>query len=263
MPVRSNVGEAKGKRRAHGALLQRHPWCIYCGDQATTIEHMPPRMMFLGKQRPQGLEFPSCAPCNHKTSDADLVASLIGRFDPDAGTEVRQTELLKLLSAVENNIPGLLKEMHVGRGGQKIASRRIPRFPSGGSVMRVDGPLVTKHMRLFGAKLGFALHFEEFGRPVPDEGGVTNAQAAKGELPDELIRMFPPQQTLRQGRKEVSAQFGYSSLLTTERRHSVYYATFRTAFAVAAVTALDRSELLAKYAVKFPVFKPGDFRAVS
>jgi hypothetical protein len=32
--------------------------------------------------------------------------------------------------------------------------------------------LVTKHMGVFGAKLGFALHFEATGSAVPLNGGV-------------------------------------------------------------------------------------------
>jgi hypothetical protein len=43
------------------------------------------------------------------------------------------------------------------------------------------------------------------------------------------------------------------TLLTTERRQSVYFATFRTALAAAAVIALG-SEFLAKGAANFPVF---------
>jgi hypothetical protein len=40
----------------------------------------------------------------------------------------------------------------------------------------------------------------------------------------------------------------------------VFYAVFRQSFAVAAVTALDRSEFLIKHADKYPVIVPGDFR---
>jgi hypothetical protein len=40
----------------------------------------------------------------------------------------------------------------------------------------------------------------------------------------------------------VSRQFAYSFIRTEERRHSVFYAVFRQSFAVAAVTALDRTE---------------------
>ena len=90
----------------------------------------------------------------------------------------------------------------------------------------------------------------------------TNVNAAKGELPMDLINAMPAARTLQQGRKEVSSQFAYSFILTEERRHSVFYALFRQSFAVAAVTALDRTEFLMKHADKYPVVVPGDFRKV-
>ena len=111
----------------------------------------------------------------------------------------------------------------------------------------------------------FVFHFAAHGSFVPQEGGVhpmyfTNVNAARGELPMDIINRLPSAQTLRQGRKDVSDQFSYSFLLTEERRHSVFCAVFRQSFAVAAVTALDRSEFLMKNADKYPVTIPGDFR---
>jgi hypothetical protein len=90
--------------------------------------------------------------------------------------------------------------------------------------------------------------------------GVGSDGAFRGELPMQIINLLPPAQTLRQGRKEVSDQFTYSFRSTEEERHSVFYAVFRQSFAVAAVTALDRSEFLMKNADKYPVTVPGDFR---
>jgi hypothetical protein len=264
------MGEAKIKRRAHAAKLAAYPWCIYCGgtQPATTIEHMPPIAMFEGRQRPKGLEFPTCLECNNGTSQSDQVASLMGRVYPDAGTEQGYSDLKKLLSGVANNVPGLLQEMQVGRAGQKFAQRDIPSMPAGSSVLRANGPILSKHMHTFGAKLGFAFHFEAHKSPVPPEGGVqamyfTNVSAAKDELPMELLNLLPEPQTLRQGQREVSSQFQYSWKLTEEGRHTLFYAEFRSSFYVAVVTALDRSEFLLRNADKFPVTIPGDFRRAS
>lgn len=260
------MGEARARRRAHAQMLAKHPLCIYCAGahQATTVEHMPPIMMFDQRQRPKGLEFPTCAPCNHGTSATDLVASLLGRVYPDSESDPEKRELKKLLSAVSNNVPGLLDEMTVDDAEQHQARRDIPNLPFGSAVLRANGPIVTAHMRKFGAKLGLALHFELHGSFVPQEGGVqpmffTNANAARGELPMEIINRLPTARTLQQGKKEVSSQFSYSFILTEERRHSVFYAVFRQSFAVAAVTAIDRSEFLMKNADKYPVVVPGDF----
>lgn len=261
------MGEAKIKRRAHTAKLAEYPWCIYCGgvQPATTIEHMPPIAMFDGRQRPKGLEFPACRECNNGTSHSDQVASLMGRVYPDAAHQQGRDDIKRLLSGVGKNVPGLLREMQMGRAAQKFALRDIPSMPAGSGVLRANGPILSKHMHAFGAKLGFAFHFEAHKSPVPTDGGVqtmyfTNVSVAKGELPIDLINLLPAPRTLRQGQREVSSQFQYSWRLTEEGRHSFFYAVFRSAFAVAAVTALDRSEFLQQNADKFPVTVPGDFR---
>ena len=241
------MGEAKEKRRAHAVILTAHPWCIYCGMKANTIEHMPPRAMFDKRQRPKGLEFPTCRDCNNGTSLSDMAASLLARAYPDARTP---DDLKRLLGGARNNIPGLIEEM----------------VDAGAGLLRVDGPILKKHINVFGAKLGLALHYEAHGSPVPRAGGVqpmffTNVSALRGELPAAIIELLPTPRTLKQGKWEVGDQFKYSWALTEEKRHSVFYATFRQSFAIAAVTALDRSEFLERNADKYPITIPGAFKA--
>jgi hypothetical protein len=221
------MGEAKARRRAHASILKAHPWCIYCGgvQPADTIEHMPPIAMFYDRQRPKKLEFPTRRECNNGTRLSDTVASLLARAYPDAPTP---DDLERLLRGVRNNIPGLIEEMM--------------SKPARAGDLRVNGPILTKHIDVFGAKLGLALHFEAHGLPVSPVGGVqtmffTNKSALKGELPEELIQLMPAPRTLKQGKREVGDQFKYSWALTDEKRHSAFYATFRQSFAIAAVTA--------------------------
>ena len=255
------MGEAKRKRRRHAAVLAAHPWCIYCGGihPADTIEHMPPIAMFDDRQRPRGLEFSTCRECNNGTRLSDTVAALLARAYPDAP---KPDDLERLLRGVRNNVPGLLEEMHLGAAGH----RDIPSMPADAGVLRANGPILTKHIGVFGAKLGLALHFEAHGLSVPPAGGVqtiffTNASALRGELPAELIQLMPTPRTLKQGKREVGGQFKYSWALTEEKKHSTFYATFRESFAIAAVTALDRSEFLERNADKYPITVPGAFKA--
>jgi hypothetical protein len=260
------LGQARARQRTHAAQLRAHPWCIYCGgsEPADTIDHMPPRMMFWGKLRPKGLEFPSCKACNNGTGQSDLVASALGRISPGPYTEAQGDEVRRLLASVRNNVPGLLEEMYVRTAGQKLARKRLP-VPEGGGVLRADGPLVTKHMRIFAAKMGFAIHFEVVGKPVPHTGGVlpiwfSNAQAVRGEIPPSLLEMLPSPRTLQQGSMEVSDQFQYSWAVTEEKDHVFVYAVFRHSFAAATITATDRSIFLASHSDKFPVLAPGALR---
>jgi hypothetical protein len=193
------MGEATARRRAHAKMLAQHSQCIYCAgaNPATTVEHMPPIAMFDRRQRPKGLEFPTCAECNHGTSQTDLVASLFGRVYPDSENDTGRSELKKLLSAVDNNVPGLIDEMLEDEMGQIRARQIIPNMPPGSTLLRAKGPILTRHMRTFGAKFGLALHFEAHSSFVPQEGGVqpmyfTNVNAALGELPMEIINRLPP-----------------------------------------------------------------------
>jgi hypothetical protein len=259
------MGEARRRQMSQRAMLNTYSDCIYCAASgtATTVEHMPPRIMFRKKDRPKGLEFPCCEVCNRNTKHADLVASLIGRVYPDAATETDGEEFVKLLGAINNNIPGLLKEMHISRAGQKIARGKVPVSLEGG-YLRVGGPIVSYYMNVFAAKVGFALHFEALQRVLPITGAVfarwySNAQYFAGQYPTEVSAMLPPPQTLKQGRKEVSDQFQFSFQHTDEGNVGVAIASFRLSFAVIAVWSADRRDIETRSTLPEHVWSPGDF----
>ncbi len=258
------MGQAKHKRQAHAAILAAHSGCIYCAatNVATTIEHMPPISVFEGRQRPKGFEFPACGPCNNGTSHSDLVAALLARIWPDANSEIQKKDVRKLLRAVANNIPQLLHEMNIGRAGEKLA-RKQHNLPIDAHPMRANGPILTHHIHTFAAKFGFALHHEVNGEPLPATGGVqvmwfSNVQALNDQIPQMLVDVLPIPSTLQQGAKSVAEQFKYS-FATAERDHLLYLASFNKSFAVAGITAMDRTLYLEKHSDRLPVFKPGDF----
>jgi hypothetical protein len=221
---------------------------------------MPPKQIFDRKDRPKGLEFAACEECNGGTSHSDLVAAMMARSLPSPDGETYQREVVKIFSAVANNVPGLLQEMDLPRGAEKLARKRYG-IPEGMHPLRADGPIPTRHMLTFAAKLGFALHFETTGQAIPPPGGVqvmwfSNLQALNGEIPVELTSLLPQPLTLKQGRKSVGNQFQYS-YAKGEQDHMLFFASFRTSFAVAGITATDRSLWLVKAADKFPIYIPG------
>jgi hypothetical protein len=242
------MGESKAKKRAHSAILEACPWCIYCGSAATSIEHMPPRIMFLARQRPKGLEFPSCQPCNEGTRLADSVAALIGRVYPDGDPQ----EAKGLLRSVKNNIPGLIEEMHIGAAG---------------AFLRVNGPLVSMHMQTFAAKLGFALYYALTKQIVPKAGGVaarwfSNVERLEGKFPECAFKYLPPPQTLKQGKLEVSDQFVYQWRMAEGNRMGLFFAYFRLSFAVFAVVANNESLLEIETAHPMRIVRPGEITAL-
>jgi hypothetical protein len=152
--------------------------------------------------------------------------------------------------------------MNVGRAGEKLA-RKLHNLPTDAHPMRANGPLLTDHIQTFAAKFGFALHYEVNGAPVPAAGGVqvmwfSNVQALNDQVPQMLVDVLPSPSTLQQGAKSAGEQFKYS-YTTAERDHLLYLASFNKSFAVAGITAMDRTLYLEKRSDRFPVFKPGDF----
>lgn len=260
------MGEARRKKRAHAAILEACPDCIYCGGKrrANTIEHMPPRAMFLGKKRPKGLEFASCESCNAGTSHADLVASLIGRFWPDPPDEHTRKETRGLFTAVNNNIPGLLSEMSIPDDAEQAAHRHRLGLNAPGGFLRTNGPLVSAHMQTFAYKIGFALYYEVTKKIVPTGGAVaarwfSNAERMAGQYPPADYDFLLPRQTLRQGKFEVADQFGYQWRMTEDERSGIFVSEFRRSFAVVSFVTLD-SNLLSDAETKHPIraCRPGD-----
>jgi hypothetical protein len=262
------VGEANRKHQTLAAMLANSKGCIYCAgtNAATTIEHMPPKSIFEAKLRPKGLEFPACDDCNRGTRHSDLVAAMLARCWPNAETATTRKDLIKVLRGVSNNVPEVLREMEIGRAGEKLA-RKQRKIPDDAHPLRADGPILNKHLETFAAKLGFALFYETTGHWVPQGGGVqvmwfSNVQAINDEIPAIFSEVLPAPQTLQQGTKSVADQFQYS-YTRAEQDHLLYYASFNLSFAVAGIAAIDRSVYLDARSAQFPVFSPGDFQPVT
>jgi hypothetical protein len=157
---------------------------------------------------------------------------------------VDKADVQKLFKAVANNVPALLQEMHLTDAEKEVRLGGLS-IPSGAGALRADGPILSSYMLTFAAKLGLALHFELHQKPVPISGGVlpfwfSNFQAAKGEIPKELLAVLDTPRTMTQGKKNVADQFQYSWATTEQREHTVLFAVFRQSFAVAAFTDTDR-----------------------
>jgi hypothetical protein len=228
---------------------------------ATTIDHVPPLIMFRQRYRPKGLEFPSCRSCNEGTKHGDLVAAMLSRVYPDAKTDKERDEFKKLLRSINNNIPGLLQEMCVGKAGQKLALYRVPVHVDG-NFLRTDGPLVSSHMQTFATKLGFALFYELTNQIVPKGGGVaarwfSNYERLEGKFPQTIFDHLLPPETLRQGKFEVSDQFGYQWRMAEGDRMGMFFSYFRQAFAVVNFVTIDKSLLEVETNHPVGIISPG------
>lgn len=262
------MGQARNKRRTYSDLLMKSPFCIFCGGNtpATTVDHIPAAVMLDGKQRPKGLEFPACQTCNNGAKHADLVAAWVGRMFPDAQKDAHKEEVKKLLRSIKSNIPGLLEEMSMGRGAEKLAMRKMPTDVDGG-LLRI-GPLVHEYMQVFSLKLGLALHNEVSGKIQPETGGIavrwfSNYEKFTGDFPDELANSLGPSKTLVAGRSQVSDQFQYAWRIAEDKEFGIYFASFRMSFAVFAAVATDPKIITHPEGVNgFKVYTPLDVKAL-
>lgn len=262
-----------GESNRHRAQIFRKSggMCIYCGGAAaaTTIDHMPPRSMFDRKDRPAGLEFAACEPCNKGASLADLVCALLGRIYPDAQEPEALKEVTSYLRAVRNNVPGLLEEMAVPAAREKHELGRLGLSRDQGGLLRIGGPIALRHLEVFGARLGMAMHFEQTGQILPPEGGVyvriyANVEIAEGKIPEAVFDILPEPRTLAQGRKNVEQQFRYGVRATDDEKMTMSYASFRLSFASLSFASTDlRALRLADHLPADAVpFRPGALQLV-
>jgi hypothetical protein len=223
--------------------------CIYCGgdSQADTIDHMPPKILFKAKIRPKGLEFASCAKCNHGAKHSDLVVALLGRCYPNIQHD-EVDELTKILSGVRNNIPGLHEEMKVDPASEVNQRARLGITSEKHNFVSMDGPISMRHLRAFGARFGLAMHFYKTGKILPHEGGASariysNIDLVTGVVDEQLLKMLPPPLTLAAGKNSVESQFLYSAQKSDNDEMVIAFATFRMSFGLMAATANDWSKL--------------------
>jgi hypothetical protein len=234
------MDQANLKKRRKQDFLKRHPICCHCGGlaPATTIDHVPSIQMFSLRHRPRGLEVPACDTCNRATKQHEQVAAWFGRIFSDARTVEECDELQQIMRSVKNNNPGLIEEMMPSPDQEALfaqSSSSLP--PTAAGVLKCSGPLVNKSMQIFGAKLGFALHYTTTGHIVPVAGGVvvrwySDYDAFTGKIPADIYDMLGSPQTLQQGKWQAGDQFSYAYAVAESTETAAYFSVFRQSFAV-------------------------------
>ena len=160
------------KSRDKASIMASGERCIYCGDPANRLEHMPPIGMFRKRDRPSGMEYPSCDACNNGTSAADSVASFIARIDQQGGMgDWRTQEAIAQRGMLEAIAPGFISELfHEDKAEDQWIQKDgvLQRF----TVVRADGLLTKAYLNVFSAKLAMAMYREHIGEALPLDGAV-------------------------------------------------------------------------------------------
>jgi hypothetical protein len=113
------VGEAKQKAIKQQRIRDGEFPCVYCGDvePASEPDHMPPRVLFSRKERPNDLVFPSCKACNRGSSAIDVVIAWLARMYPDSPVPADREEVRELGRSMAENFPEVASAFHPGRFG--------------------------------------------------------------------------------------------------------------------------------------------------
>ena len=212
--------------------------------------------MFIGKHRPKGLEQPCCLACNSGSRWFEDIVSFFGSVRLYGADDDHFEQKLKQL---RNNHYDAFLEMLPSPSTNKV--RRLYAGLTGEDLgmLSVDGPIVSKALSLYGAKLGLALHAECTGETLSSIGKVgvyvfTNKNMIEEDVPKQLFELLPDIRTLSQGQKNVGDQFKYSSRRTIEDGTSAHWVLFGTSLGY----QLFVSENLTMSAIPAKsVFRPG------
>lgn len=202
------------RTRSRAEVMAEDANCVYCGNPADSQEHMPPIVMFKGRDRPGGMEFATCANCNRGTSAADSVAAFLAKISFDTNEDDWQFKENILQRAMLNEIaPGFLDELFDANRAKDV----LRQTPSGVIIKQkaitADGPLTRAYVSVFATKVGMALFRELTGKALPSEGGIEawyylNAGLSQ-EAAESILSIMPGTADLSAGRKRSGKQFAY------------------------------------------------------
>ena len=180
--------------------------------------------------------------------------ALVSRIGPDPKSAAEKRELISILTALRNNYPAALEEMRPTpeQKARYLAKPWLPHLIRQGIAapepLSMQGPIVNKCAEMLARKLFTALHYKEFGKILPQGGGIlwrwyTNVQRLDGDIPDEFINIMGGKPTIRRTRNDLSDQFTYTFVKAADAEMTGYFASFRKAFAMLGVVDLDAEQL--------------------
>lgn len=221
------MGEAKARRTRSRQFLVEHPWCCFCGGSvpATTIEHAPPIVFFINKQRPPTHEFPSCYRCNNGSSQLDQVAALAAlTMGGVANSRIPDDYFRKIVAGVANNEPDVIRLLTRETVGTYVKSRGLLHPAVAAKVHR---DLFRRWLDPWAVKQALALWYLYSREVLPSSGRVfvawfSNFDVWMSRYPKELLGKLPQIGMLKAGKKTSHGQYVYRYFVPPERDFSVF-----------------------------------------
>jgi hypothetical protein len=216
------MGEAKNRRNKKQKFLSTHPYCIYCGDLATTTDHCPPRCFFAERKWPETYEFPCCEPCNREVAQDEQVCAVLVRIRPekdyDADERYRE-EWEKLMRGVAVNRPDLIEEW---RSTSATSNKRFYRTafgPEQGDYLRHEGwgsitvgKKTNEVLKRFLIKFAKAIYYKHLNELFDGSIAMAHIDPFSPEGQDQLasaLKISPKLAIPERGNKSLADQFVY------------------------------------------------------
>jgi hypothetical protein len=110
----------------------------------------------------------------------------------------------------------------------------------------LNGPLANSCAEVVARKLFSALHYKEFNKIIPAEGGImwrwySLADRLDNKLPNELISIMSKRPLVQRTKRDLSDQFSYTFSKVVDGELAFYFATFRMAFSLLGFVEMDAS----------------------
>jgi hypothetical protein len=245
------MGEAKRRASTAARFLAEHPLCCFCGGHtvATTVDHVPPKILFQNKHRPKGLEFPDCETCNKSSSQDDSVLALVVRVAASAtGMEFAKPDqsFHDIISTVCQAHPGL-----IARSLHRPKWRSVNGLRRNVAALNLEAPEYTDSLCRTAAKMALATYYSEVGRPAPVGSLVgtlwlhgqhsSNEQFGAITALLQLLPKLPQEASLIQGEWSTAGQFFARHLLDAGMLHTVAVA-YRSLALMASVQLPESTE---------------------
>lgn len=236
------MGSATRHRKA---FLQRHSICAFCGgnNRSSTIEHCPPRAMFLNREWPEDFEFPACESCNVGTSNHDSIIAMLARMDPFENKGDLDGKHIGLMQNVNRQFPGLFQKMMPSAIEARKNNKKYEIKPSKGQTHQETGLVKIPEefhqaVCILGSKLAKGIFYNETSKIFPNEGCLllnwfTNADAIKTkkypvfEILEVLAGNVP---MMTRSNKLLNSQFEYKLSISPEQDVLIVQAKFGNSF---------------------------------
>lgn len=225
-------------------FLKLHPFCCFCGGivPATTRDHVPPRIAFHNKDWPEGFEFPACKQCNSSTRLLDQEFALLcayGGFDQSVG-QARFDHFKKVFTAIANNNLPLAVGLRMSSNEKRRTMREWGQTISRGStynelpILQLPPRAALAH-EVLGFKLGCALHYMHYKRPLAETSRVANKINTNATFMSEGVAPVLLDNTVHaphpmRGKKNLSEQFAYRYAPPNDLRVGVFVCKFGDSF---------------------------------